>query len=73
MILADCSILYSRKDIWYFKEDKEINEREIATQEMQNDKESVISDSYGESYDQSPDAHDYYGRSGAEPLGINSE
>ena len=36
---------------------------EIATQEMQNDKESVISDSYGESYDQSPDAHDYYGRS----------
>ena len=29
---------------------------------MQNDKESVISDSYGESYDQSPDAHDYYGR-----------
>ena len=31
------------------------------TQEM-NDKESVISDSYGESYDQSPDAHDYYGR-----------
>ena len=47
--------------------------REIATQEMQNDKESVISDSYGESYDQSPDAHDYYGRSGVEPLGINSE
>ena len=29
---------------------------------MANDKESVISDSYGESYDQSPDAHDYYGR-----------
>ena len=74
MILADCSILYSRKDIWYFKEDKEINEREIATQEMQNDKESVISDSYGESYDQSPDAHDYYGRSeGPSHLGINSE
>merc|ERR1719458_147211 len=32
------------------------------SKEMQNDKESVISDSYGESYDQSPDAHDYYGR-----------
>ena len=31
---------------------------------MANDKESVISDSYGESYDQSPDAHDYYGRGG---------
>ena len=31
---------------------------------MANDKESVISDSYGESYDQSPDAHDYYGRWG---------
>merc|ERR1719510_2713559 len=30
--------------------------------QLQNDKESVISDSYGESYDQSPDAHDYYGR-----------
>ena len=38
--------------------------RGIVTQEMQNDKESVISDSYGESYDQSPDAHDYYGRGG---------
>ena len=60
----------SGKDIRYLKPDKE---REIVTQEMQNDKESVISDSYGESYDQSPDAHDYYGRSGVEPLGINSE
>ena len=42
------------------------------TQEMQNDKESVISDSYGESYDQSPDAHDYYGRCEAIE-GIKSE
>ena len=33
--------------------------RGIVTQEvLQNDKESVISDSYGESYDQSPDAHE---------------
>ena len=26
------------------------------------DKESVISDSYGESFGDSPDAHDYYAR-----------
>ena len=45
------------------KQTKQWDER-CDTQEMQlqNDKESVISDSYGESYDQSPDAHDYYGR-----------
>ena len=42
-----------------------IKEIDFMTQEMANDKESVISDSYGESYDQSPDAHDYYGRWGA--------
>ena len=51
-----------------------IKEIDFMTQEMANDKESVISDSYGESYDQSPDAHDYYGRSeGPSHLGINSE
>ena len=42
-----------------------IKKIDFMTQEMANDKESVISDSYGESYDQSPDAHDYYGRWGA--------
>ena len=40
----------------------DFKEIDFMTQEMANDKESVISDSYGESYDQSPDAHDYYGR-----------
>ena len=58
--------------IW-LKKKKNKKQKKNTKKQNKNKQTNKQKQKNGESYDQSPDAHDYYGRSGVEPLGINSE